>query len=239
MQQLTGQAYVERYGHEWFSLETARAYVARTDQEGDDRADAFRVMASLVPFNPSDSFRILDIGSGQGVVAQVVLDAFPSSSALAIDVSEPMMTIAQERMARYGKRFDYVLGDFIDGGLPGAEGTFDVIVSSKAIHHLKPPQKQQLFTTIYQALNPGGVFFNLDTVAPADDVLRARYRAAGRVLRGLPAEETAGVNRAPTGGHYYITAAEHLQFLRNAGFPTVDVFWKRLGVSLIGGYKGA
>lgn len=241
MQQLTGEAYVARYGHEWNSPDLAREYVERSDRTAQLRADGFRIMLGLLPFEQSAPFRVLDIGTGQGFVAGLVLDAFPEARAIGLDVSEPMMQIARKRMAVYGDRFSYCLGDFVDGDLPGDVGApFDVAVSSRAIHHLPPEKKQLLYRSIYRALNPGGCFFDLDSAAPPDDYLRERIRAAGRYLQGESAErgpERAG--RIPLAGHYFITVGEHMRFLREAGFTSVDLFWKRLGMTLLGGYKRA
>ena len=239
MQQPTGQAYVERYGHEWNVPERAREYVERTDRDAEQRAETFRLMVGLMPFEHSQPIRVLDIGTGQGAVAAVVLDAFPHARAVRLDVSEPMMEIAKERMARYGDRFRYHLGDFVDGELPaGLGGPFDVAVAARAIHHLPSAKKQLLYKAIYGSLNPGGCFFNVDSVAPADDRLRARYREAGRYLRGELVDRGATpASRPPMPGHYYEPLEEQLRFLREAGFNSVDCFWKRLGQTIVGGYK--
>ena len=241
MQSLTGEAYVARYGHEWNVPEKALEYVQRTDRDEQQRAEAFKVMVSLIPFDPASPFRVLDIGAGQGTVAALVLDAFPNAHAVGLDVSEPMREIASRRMAPYGERFRYHLGDFVDGDLPGdLDGPFDVAVSSRAIHHLPPAKKQLLYRSIYASLNPGGCFFNLDGVLPGEDYLRARYREAGRFLRGEPIERDAvRGTRPPSLGHYWDSLEDHLRFLHEAGFETVDCFWKRLGMTLLGGYRRA
>jgi tRNA (cmo5U34)-methyltransferase len=240
MTQLTGQAYVERYGHEWYDADRAREYVERNEREENPRAEGFQVMIGVVPFNKTDAFRVLDIGSGQGNVAALVLDAFPNATAVGLDVSEPMRDLAAERMGRFGNRFSYQLGDFVDGELP-VTGTFDVVVSSRAIHHLPTPNKQRLYAAIFRSLNPGGAFFNLDSVGPTDEDLRRRYRIAGRAMRGEPAAQDGGDrgNRPPSPGHYFEPLDEQLSLLRTAGFTAVDCFWKRLGMTLLGGYKRA
>ena len=238
MQQLSGQAYVERYGHAWNEPGLARQYVENSDRDSNQRADGFKIMVALLPFDREQAFQVLDIGTGQGSVAALVLDAFPNARAVGLDVSEPMMEIAAERMARYGDRFRYYLGDFVDGDLPAdLGGPFDVAVSSRAIHHLPTDNKQRLYRAVYQALKPGGGLFTLDSVAPGDDFLRGRYREIQRVMRGEPARPADSTPRPPSPGHYYETLDEHLGLLRNAGFVGVDCFWKRLGMTVLGGYK--
>ena len=240
MEQLTGQAYTERYGHEWNVPERAREYVERTDGALVERTEGLKIMVSLLPFHRQQPVRVLDIGTGQGLVAGLVLDAFPEAQAVGLDVSEPMMEIAGERMARYGDRFRYRLGDFVDGDLPADLGEFDVAVASRSIHHLPPANKRMLHQSIYRSLKPGGCFFDLDSSAPPDDYARTRYREAGRVLRGEPIEQgTERAQRPPSAGHYYLTVADYLRSLREAGFDSVDCFWKRFGMTLLGGYKAS
>jgi SAM-dependent methyltransferase len=88
-------------------------------------------------------------------------------------------------MARYGDRFRYQVGDFADGDLPpDLAGPVDVVVSSRAIHHLPTENKRRLYRGVYRLLAPGGCFFNLDVVGPSDEYLRERYRAAGEYGNG-------------------------------------------------------
>ena len=37
--------------------------------------------------------------------------------------------------------------------------------------------------------------------------------------------------------HRFATLQKHFDWLRAAGFDTVDCFWKRMGQALVGGYK--
>lgn len=229
----------ERYGHDWTDVEKVREYVERDDQRAGERAETFAHLAAFVPFERAHPLRILDIGAGHGVVAAALLDAFANASAVGLDASEPMMEVALERMAPYGDRFRYYLGDFADGDLPGdLLGPFEVAVSSRAIHHLPAPQKRRLYQAVFQVLTPGGCFFNLDTVAPPDDYLRELYRNASGFLRGRPVDSASPRQNWPgLPGHYYDTEKDHLRFLAEAGFDPVDCFWKRMNNALIGGYK--
>jgi SAM-dependent methyltransferase len=227
-------AYLERYGHDWRTPERVREYVERVDREIDQRAEGLAVMLALVPFEPGSAPRVLDVGTGPGLIASRVLDAYPAARAVGLDVSEPMRDVAQQRMAGYGERFTFVLADFVEGDLPPeARGAFDVVVSSRAIHHIPAELKRRLYRAIFSTLNPGGCFLNLDSVGPADAGLRPVFRAASARLAGHTPELSAG--RLP--GHYYDSVEDHLRFLREAGFSLVDCFWKRLGLALVGGYK--
>lgn len=232
-------AFVARYGHDWTDPDRVREYVDRVDGQAAERAEAFGFMAALVPFERTEPIRILDIGAGHGAVAASLLDVFPNAVAVGLDISEPMMAVALERMAGYGERFRYHLGDFADGQLPSdLPSSFEVAVSSRAIHHLPTDQKRLLYGNVFHSLATGGCFFNLDTVAPSDEALRAVYRRAAAFMRGRPVDPSSPwAGRTPLPGHYFDSADTHLRLLREAGFAPVDCFWKRMNNALIGGYK--
>ena len=105
----------QQWGHHWKESERVREYVDRTDRQAAERADSFRYLVGVIPFDRDRPLRILDIGSGHGVVAAALLDHFRHSTAIGLDVSEPMMEIGRERMDPYGTRFRYHVGDFADG----------------------------------------------------------------------------------------------------------------------------
>ena len=220
-------------GHNWNVAEDVHQYVERVDR-GDRRAEGLRLLTRLVQRQPDEPLRVLDIGTGQGLLAALLLDAFANTTAIGLDASEPMREVANQRMAAYGDRFQFVMGDFVSGELPAdARGPFDVVVSSRAIHHVPTRAKQRLYGAIYQALAPGGAVFNLDGARPAEDELSAVYRAAG----GLPPRARPDEEYARLTNHYFETLDEQLDLLRGAGFRLVDCFWKYLDLVLIGGYK--
>src|SRR3954469_23564339 len=187
MEPTTAATYAERYGHEWTEPERVKEYVVRMDSQASQRAESLTIMAGLVPFDLDYPVRILDIGSGHGAIAQALLDVFPNARAVGLDVSDAMMEIGSVRMAPYGERFRYHVGDFADGALPAdLPGPFDAVVASKSIHHLPSGRKRSLYQEIYRVVAPGGCVFNLDTMQPSDEYLRTMYRHAGNLLNGRP-----------------------------------------------------
>jgi tRNA (cmo5U34)-methyltransferase len=235
----TGSEEQVRAGHHWKEADRVASYVEQNDQDPEHVGEAFEMLTRVLPFEKDAAIRVLDIGSGHGVLAAVVLDAFPNATAIGLDVSQAMMEVGRERMARFGSRFDYVEGDFADGHLPDAvPGPFDLVVSSRAIHHITPDAKRTLFADVYQRLAPGGCFMDLDNMRPRDDFLRARYAQVDAPFRGYGRAQQqprpAGASR-----EHPDPVAEQLESLRAAGFAHADCFWKRLGRSLIGGFKEA
>jgi SAM-dependent methyltransferase len=230
----------DRFGHHWTEPDRVDAYVAANDDaQPDERAEGYQVLLGIIPFNQDAKFRILDIGAGTGTLAGIILAAFPNAEAVGFELSEPMMNYGRKRMATFGTRFRYHVGDFADGELPAdLPGPFDVAVAARAIHHLPGGTKAKLCQAIYDHLNPGGAFFNVDQVGADDDFLQGLYRQANAYLRGERPDRTVmPAPRPPSASHFWDPLSAHLAFLRAAGFVSTDCFWKRNTNTVIGGFK--
>ncbi|MCI0821564.1 MAG: class I SAM-dependent methyltransferase [Chloroflexi bacterium] len=237
----------QKPGHEWTDAERVDQYVARMDaREDEERRPFFEYMARLIGAEPDAGLSVLDIGSGHGPVATVVLDAYPNAHAIGLDISEAMIAVGRERMARFGDRFRYMVGDFGDGKLPPEAveaGPFDIVVSSRAIHHLSAELMASLYAHIHENLRPGGSFFNLDTASAETDAMRERYRAARRaehpedVRPASASNEPRHTDAFPH--HRDATLIRHLGWLKAAGYAAYDCFYKKGDRALIGGFKAA
>jgi len=227
-------------GHHWQEEERVKEYVERTTTtQADDRARMFGLMVDLFPFEKDAPIRILDIGAGYGAVAASVLERFPNATAVGLDISEPMMDEGRKRMARFGNRFSYHVGDFADGGLPSdLPGRFDAAVASASIHHLPSEAKQRLYKELFAKLNPGGCFFNVDSVTPADEDTKEWYTSRRRVdqERGVEAARQNPAHGVQT-HHHIETVPAQMAMTRAAGFVQVDCFYKQLRQTIIGGFK--
>ena len=225
-------------GHWWKEEDRVKSYVAANDAVAAQIAEVFDLVTAVLPYDREQPLKILDIGTGHGVFAAAVLDVYPNSTAIGLDISDAMMEEGKERMARFGDRFKYFVGDFAEGSLPGdLPGPFDVTVSSRAIHHITFDAKRRLFSEIVQRTNPGGCFFDLDNMRPKDPFLVERYRAVPDPGAAPRPQRADGEPRPPGGREHTDPVDEQLALLREVGFSHVDLIWKRLGRSVIAGFK--
>lgn len=77
--------------------------------------------------------RALDLGTGSGAIAVSVALACPHAQVLATDRSAEALEVARQNAARLRARVAFCQGDWYDalpGGLDGAAGVFDLIVSN-------------------------------------------------------------------------------------------------------------
>src|SRR5206468_1683559 len=108
-----------------------------------------------------------DLGAGDGGFADLVMDAFPESTGVLIDFSEPMVAAAERRLEPRAGRWEMVHGDLSSpewrAGLRAGD-RFDAIVSRLAIHHLPDARKRELYGEVFDLLTPGDLFLNWEHV---------------------------------------------------------------------------
>lgn len=205
--------------NEWQSPVHAGAYLQRADQVPHRSAGE----AALLDEIPAGVSRVLDLGSGDGRLLDLVLRARPDASGVALDFSPLMLERLRTRLGG-SSRVEIVVHD-LDHALPRL-GTFDVVVSSFAIHHLEHERKRQLYAEIFQLLDNGGVFCNLEHVASASAYGHARF---------LQAMGTAPDEEDPS--NKLLDVHTQLEWLRGIGFADVDCYWKWRELALLVGFK--
>jgi tRNA (cmo5U34)-methyltransferase len=104
-------------------------------------------------------------------------------------------------------------------------GSFDLIVSGFAIHHLDNSRKRTLFGEIAAQLTQPGVFANLEVVASASPKRHEEFlQAIGRTADD-PEDLLASVD-------------DQLSWMRGAGMHDVDCLWRWRGFALLVGEVG-
>lgn len=104
---------------------------------------------------PDGVRRVLDIGSGPGVVSCLLARAFPAAEVVAVDATEALLERARARAGRLG------LGDRVHTQLAAvpdgldALGGADLIWSSRAVHHIG--DQRAAVAALAGHLRPGGL----------------------------------------------------------------------------------
>jgi tRNA (cmo5U34)-methyltransferase len=179
--------------------------------------------------------RVLDLGAGTGLLSAAVAAAHPQARFELLDGSPEMLAEARERL---GDRVAAVHVRDMAKPLPG--GPFDAVVSALAIHHLEDHDKRTLFERVHGALVPGGVFVNAEQVhGPTPELARLYVRTWERRCRELGASEDELAAAGQRRRHDRCATVEaQLQWLRDAGFPTVDTVYKYWEEAVIVAVKG-
>jgi tRNA (cmo5U34)-methyltransferase len=205
--------------NEWRTADHALAYLERADRVPHRGAGE----AALLDELPQTVQRVLDLGSGDGRLLDLLLRARPAARGVALDFSPPMLERLRHRFDST-ERVDVVAHN-LDDPLPSL-GTFDAVVSSFAIHHLDHERKRQLYAEVWAALSEGGVFCNLEHVASVSAYGHLRFLEA----MGTPPEDEDPSNKL-------LDVRTQLTWLREIGFEDVDCYWKWRELALLAGRK--
>ncbi|HXV06233.1 MAG TPA: class I SAM-dependent methyltransferase [Solirubrobacterales bacterium] len=203
-------------GEEWTADEQkVRRYLGRAD-EFPHRAEGEGVLLEHVP---CDARRVLDLGTGDGRLLSLLQDDRPEMLGVGVDFSGLMLEAARERFSGE-ERITLVKHDLAEP-LPDL-GRFDAVVSSFAIHHLEHERKHRLYGEVFELLEPGGVFANVEHVASPTHRLHLAFFAA----IDEPIENEDPSDRL-------LDVEAQLRWLRELGFDDVDCYWKWLEMALL------
>jgi len=198
--------------------------------------DFYGAVVDALPFPPGAAPRILDLGAGTGLLAEMLLARWPRTRLVLVDLSADMLERARVRFSGPGRRVEIRVDDYLRGELGGP---YDAVVSALSIHHLPDAGKRALFRRAFAALRPGGWFVDADNVLAPTPARAARDRALwiARVREsGIDEVELAAALRR-TRLDVLSPLSDQLSWLRRAGFSEVDCPYKWLHFAVFAGRR--
>ena len=200
---------------------------------------------------------VADLGGGSGRLGEKILERFPLAKMIVVDQSEPFLAIAERRMTRFQGRGRCVQARLQDDWRTAFPEPPIALVSTSAIHHLEPAEKQSVYQRCFDALAPGGMLLNGDEVRPEDDTayrnLVERWAAhMNRLIEDRRIPEamndvlrqwiTRNVERfgepRKSGDDCHETLATQLDYLRQCGFQEVGCPWQQELWAILAATKG-
>lgn len=234
----------------WGSREFIEQWANKGGWQAPIREAQTAMVLHMIPHPIDVPIRVLDLGAGYGALAMAVLTDRPSATAICLDASEAMLALGRERGAAFGARIRFVQGSLATAEwLNAIDGTFDAVISARALHHFTENQRRRLiFKEAFSLVRPGGCFINADNVRAGTKSLGERYRRArdeylDRFVRRSSegktnlAEVRAASPSTYHGPHNNGVLEEELAWLNEAGFEDVDCFWKFATTVVYGGFK--
>jgi tRNA (cmo5U34)-methyltransferase len=196
----------------------------------DDLYDITRYLASSKKEDP----KILDLGAGTGLLTKYLFERYQKAEFTLIDISEEMLKVAKNRFKE--PNFKYVVADYCKYDF---NDSFDIIVSSLSIHHLKNEEKKKLYKKVYDALNNDGIFLNVDQVIGSTPNIDKSYQENWIMKINennfIGPEKDTAIERMKFDKP--ATLEDNLKWLRNCGFEDVDVYYKYYNFCIFYGKK--
>ena len=152
----------------WRSSSVVSKYLEELRESRPFLKEQIEVMLRLVSALGRPVNRFMDLGCGDGLLAEAIFEKHPQAIGILADYSTPMLDAARLRMEQFSGSVDF---RNIDYGAPEwievvAESMpFDLIVSGFSIHHQPDDRKRRIYDEIFRMLQPGGMFINLEHVA--------------------------------------------------------------------------
>ncbi len=233
------------------TTELAATWVSRWDAQQEfyvaDREERFAVIGDVVAHALGGAGTVLDLGCGPGSLAGRLAERLPGARIVGVDADPVLLALGR---GRYGGKVEFVDADLTDPQWAlDVPAELDAAVSTTALHWLDAADLARVYEVLADRLRPHGVFVNGDHLPHADADMDAIAHAVrdGRATRaGVTANEDwtgwwAAVGAEPTlaallgersqravahhGGNR-LTAAEHADLLRTAGFRTATPVWQ-------------
>lgn len=160
---------------------------------------------------------VLDLASGTGDFSLLVKQRDPLSRAVAVDLTERMLQLAQERGLRYAVCADAE-------SLPFPDDSFDCVFVGYGLRNF--PNLGSAVREIERVTRPGGVLVTLDFFLPRNSLMRSLYLAYlyaqgvfwGTILHGHPRVYTY----IPDSLRSFVSIDEFSRLLRKTGYGRVD-----------------
>lgn len=242
-------AHRERRDTAWQGAALTDAYLEGVRGAIPLAAEQIDIICRLARAARPETRTILDLGCGDGILGQALLDTFAGNTPTAVlaDFSPPMLDAARRRLRNYAARFalvDYAQEEW--AAAAGQPGSFDVIVSGFSIHHQADERKQDVYRDVFELLAPGGIFLNLEHVSSASrwgeeqfeayfiDALHRYHAPRGRTREQVAADF---YHRPDKDANILAPVEAQCDWLRAIGFERVDCFLKVFELALFGGIK--
>jgi len=216
----------------WQERDFARGW-ARDDAMRDMLEFPRQMAAAIVALDTPGPACVVDIASGPGDFLAVFLEKFPGTRGVWTDASDAMLELASERLAPFGDRVDFRVGDMTDLAAAGIPAGADVITTSRAAHHLDRPGLSGFYAQAAGYLGPGGWLINLDHIWPGER-WDARVRSARKQLLPAPSEVRSHHQHEQT----LPSISDHLAGYAAAEIDDVDVPWRAFFTCLFMGRRG-
>ncbi|MEE3343156.1 MAG: methyltransferase domain-containing protein [Bacilli bacterium] len=112
-----------------------------------------------------DTKKILDLGAGTGLELIHLFELFPNAKVTVIDITENMLEKLKQRS--FSSQVTTICADFFKTDFGK---NYDAVISTSALHHFKPKEKQKLYQKIYNCLKDNGQFINCDYIALTQEI---------------------------------------------------------------------
>jgi tRNA (cmo5U34)-methyltransferase len=220
-----------------FDNETAALYSQRNPAWLPEFEYAFSLIPQLVRPFVQGNHKALDLGAGTGNLSRTVLREINDVHVTLMDFSGNMLDEAPNVLAGFEGRYSLVRSDFMGRDLGQRE--YAAAISSFAVHHCRGEDEYlKLYKRIFDCLIHPGIFVCCDVVSGDNAFFIKRNEdewAAFLAGADFPQKD---IDRLLSNYHIEdspLSVPGHLALLKQAGFTSADVIWKKANFAVYAG----
>ncbi len=222
-----------------FDSETASLYSQRAPSWLPEVDFSFSlIQKTLEPFLTKNS-RIADLGAGTGNLSRTIFEAYPNVKIDLIDFSENMLSEVKNVLSKFKGKYKTITEDIFKYKLKC--NTYNAVVSSFAIHHAREEKVyKNLYQNIFNSLTDSGIFICCDVIEGDNDYLSSLNEKDWSTFLSNQGFEKDEIGKILDGYHREdspIPMNNHFNLLKDVGFKSVDVLWKKYNFGIYVGIK--
>lgn len=236
-------------GRSWKNPSYAKHFLDETRAVIPFGVQQIDVMGRIIRKTRTSVGAFLDIGCGDGILGRTVSSIYPTSKGVFVDFSDTMIDVVKSKLD--GSHGENVVVKTDIGSSAWVKdisehAPFDLIVSGFAIHHQPDKRKEIIYKEIFDLLNRGGFFLNLEHVktgsATAESLfeewlLGSMKEQIAMSGKSKPWEEIEAQWRERQADNKLAPIRTQVDWLRKIGFIDVDCYFQVLSLALFGALK--
>jgi tRNA (cmo5U34)-methyltransferase len=244
---------VENNSNRWKNRLGVESFLSEGRNSVPYASDQLKVMLYLLQYSENPVNKFIDLGAGDGILSQVILERFHESQGCLIDFSDLMIESAYKKLANYLSRVRIINCDMADTRwqektFASETDTVDAIVSGYAIHHLSHGRKYELYQEIYNHLSHNGIFINVEHVASTSELgIKLNKELSIDTLFFVEEKKGSGKSREQISNEFHarkekkddelLSAETQCDWLREIGFKDVDIYFKSFELAVFAGRR--
>lgn len=188
--------------------------------------DVMRKLTTMLGSKFADGGLVVDVGCSNGLAVETLIENI-NANYLLMDISDPMLDLCRKKY--HGKENVKIVKHDLREDLPFNNA--NLVISSLTIQFTPIEYRQRILNDIYGKIKTGGAFIFIEKVLgesfPTNEMFVNAYYDIKR-MNGYSEEAIQIKKKSLEGVLVPLTYSFNKELLSQAGFKTVDCFWKCL-----------